>query len=1226
MENNQNNLGNDLQHGVQKGLQTAQTVKTATKAAAKAGAGDVFGAIGELFKDPQVREGLAKVFMTLLSVCFVFNLILITFIIGIGAVIFGTIQKIVEGVIRAWNEEWEETAILSSGNALYLYTTGILDTMIGTVDNLLQSDSAAKLKASILSQFESEHELNGVDASNHSLEGGDSVTNNDYDITISSVSKEEDLVGENGTLQRKIDMIKGRLAQRAIQINKSLTVQYQVDNIGYMAADSIMLLKEKNGAGNGLQLYAGIDYANSYANFDISSFYLSDIDALKIMAAYNVQHEAIADKADMWDLMDYCGWYNPEKPESELKPPAEQMHDTIYDSKTTGTYNTEIAGAVQAGENINTAEYQLPPLTVPYWNGTCAPQWVYEEVSQILKMQEKYENSKPIAEPAEGETQPTVDPELPHFATNRDGTVDFSNFQKLGSYQSYGIIDCMYTGSSADITISRSDYYDVPELPGDDILSKLGFRTKAAWEKALKEKQMETENHNLVERSGTGIHSFTVQHPDADAGYYLINDSSGEMSQVQSGDSPLKFDGLWSDQAYTLYKRSVGADADTIVEKFITFPSTKNIMAYKLRVQTDVRFTPRSMEDLIHNTLGLWPGSLEETETGVDGIEYAAGYVGNPNLAKTWTDVYTDPKTGEQTTFTFTRQTANQDKLYNDQILGLATELGYDTEDLISPDNGYGAAMVSMAQAELQHYTSKSLVGGGRYWEVASEAMWGKPDVLDQSMPWSATFVNVCAYNCGYIDNGRWYGFSVWPSSPEGIYKSLTTSGNAAKYQAPSKYRPVPGDLILIGETGKPPVSIGIVEKIASDGSLQIIAGDVGNVVARQKLDSYELLSPAGGGMVIQCYLHPHYPSNKLTDPLYTTVDTQYAPRPTARMAEGNQLLAGMTRLRESQLPEFLDLMKKRYPELYTAQLEKNRPHDLGGCRTDGYSWLVPIKYDMISSPFGERIHPITHKRKMHNGIDLSAAEGVPIYAARDGTVYIAEYNQFNGNYVKIDHDGGYQTVYLHMRNSIVSTGEKVKAGQVIGYCGQTGAATGSHLHYEVRYNGTPIDPAPYINLESGGGATSGSAVSGGDLTDLIEAWNDICIAGKQTRFMEAQYDIANDLYVQLAAQKAIVQTGFNWLTAPERKELLWGLSTTSDNQDAIVKVLIQLSDRLPKYCSADQFITALQSDNMLMSIIEDNQTDLWPDVSQDVRNIWMEGIEKLMNQIEYKYHFDPNS
>lgn len=131
----------------------------------------------------------------------------------------------------------------------------------------------------------------------------------------------------------------------------------------------------------------------------------------------------------------------------------------------------------------------------------------------------------------------------------------------------------------------------------------------------------------------------------------------------------------------------------------------------------------------------------------------------------------------------------------------------------------------------------------------------------------------------------------------------------------------------------------------------------------------------------------------------------------------------------------------------------------------NGLTWLVPISYTEFSSPYGWRIHPIYGTWKFHYGVDLSAPTGTPIVASRSGKVTTTSYDGSSGYHVYINHQDGFVTRYLHMTHYIVSPGDYVNAGQVIGYCGSTGASTGPHLHFSVYYNGVSMNPADFISI-----------------------------------------------------------------------------------------------------------------------------------------------------------------
>lgn len=128
--------------------------------------------------------------------------------------------------------------------------------------------------------------------------------------------------------------------------------------------------------------------------------------------------------------------------------------------------------------------------------------------------------------------------------------------------------------------------------------------------------------------------------------------------------------------------------------------------------------------------------------------------------------------------------------------------------------------------------------------------------------------------------------------------------------------------------------------------------------------------------------------------------------------------------------------------------------------------FLLPVGSVRITSGYGKRTHPVTGEvGKMHTGVDFGVPQGTDIHAADAGTVLVAEWWSGYGYCVIIDHGGGVWTLYGHIREGgiKVSVGEKVSRGQVIAESGATGRVTGPHLHFEVRVDGKPVDPMPYL-------------------------------------------------------------------------------------------------------------------------------------------------------------------
>jgi murein DD-endopeptidase MepM/ murein hydrolase activator NlpD len=120
---------------------------------------------------------------------------------------------------------------------------------------------------------------------------------------------------------------------------------------------------------------------------------------------------------------------------------------------------------------------------------------------------------------------------------------------------------------------------------------------------------------------------------------------------------------------------------------------------------------------------------------------------------------------------------------------------------------------------------------------------------------------------------------------------------------------------------------------------------------------------------------------------------------------------------------------------------------------------IMPVYGGRVTSNFGARRHPVLGYTRMHAGVDFGAPHGAPIYAVGDARVTFSGWHGGHGNYVKLDHGGGYATAYAHMSRIAVPNGVRVNAGQVIGYVGSTGLSTGPHLHYELYQNGTVVNP-----------------------------------------------------------------------------------------------------------------------------------------------------------------------
>ncbi len=117
-----------------------------------------------------------------------------------------------------------------------------------------------------------------------------------------------------------------------------------------------------------------------------------------------------------------------------------------------------------------------------------------------------------------------------------------------------------------------------------------------------------------------------------------------------------------------------------------------------------------------------------------------------------------------------------------------------------------------------------------------------------------------------------------------------------------------------------------------------------------------------------------------------------------------------------------------------------------------------------VTSEFGQRISPFSNATEFHRGIDIASRVGKTVHAPADALVEEVAYDHGEGNYVKLNHGYGINTYYGHLVKSAVAVGTRVKRGDVIGYVGNSGRSTGSHLHYSIFVNGLPVNPRKYLN------------------------------------------------------------------------------------------------------------------------------------------------------------------
>ena len=162
----------------------------------------------------------------------------------------------------------------------------------------------------------------------------------------------------------------------------------------------------------------------------------------------------------------------------------------------------------------------------------------------------------------------------------------------------------------------------------------------------------------------------------------------------------------------------------------------------------------------------------------------------------------------------------------------------------------------------------------------------------------------------------------------------------------------------------------------------------------------------------------------------------------------------------EAKAPSDLDLSSR----VELASLTASQEMILHDSIPNGY----PLKDEVITSKFGMRKHPVTKINSFHNGVDLRAKVSTEIYATADGFVSHADSSDLSGKRIVLMHNFGFETRYTHLDKVIVSPGDIVHKGDLIGYSGNTGRSSAPHLHYEIRYLGQATDPYEFLKWDFG--------------------------------------------------------------------------------------------------------------------------------------------------------------
>lgn len=889
----------------------AKTAAAAIKAAAKAAAGDVAGAVIDVLKNPQLVKAIV---ITVVVICF-----LVVFIfLGVGAMIAMMIQMIMEQWQENFYEIVTEDAMQNGGNKIRLF----FDFMNG---------GAEATWVTFCSLFEGD--------SNHD---GDDVAfgQKDYQTTVDSVIDQEAYAGADGALVKRIELIKNRVKERSTQIAQTM-ISYQWDTVGLQIALDIC---EKS---NNFFLYNGIsDVTFSY---DFKCFELTDIQCIKIMAAYCAQYECDIQSADIWGIMNYLGWYDIEYSNAAMQDslPA----GTIYDTSLTGRFTDEFYGAYSEGTVVGsgeTSKIELSAPSIPVWRGDFLPQYLLEEYKCLLQMAK------------DGLI------ELPTSAL-----LDMGQCSAKAEYEGgYGLIDYLFTGS-AFASFSRTEYYGIDkEL--DEFLDGLIQDIKDWWTSFIgggsdeSDEPAEPTFANFTKYGANEKCTVTQQvYSDGSPSTYMVSVDSKlyreepytmviakagtenytemkrglVLSNSQSEKKHFYAIDLEPNTEYGIYLRSPNLNSGynyTWIDSFTTVFDTEEgeiYQAYQIAIHVDISYRARSIDEFAFDIIGLWPGELSDIAYSANGKAYAADHVGNHLLSYTWKDVITDAD-GNTISMEFTRQSGNQYEYYLDYIKGIADTLGVDTTGVFTPEYNYGDTLVKIATEELEYYNTNRLKSGYRYWDIC-EAVTGKSYSKESrsGVDWSAVFVMCCAYECGLVGDGSCFGgfgcsAATWPINCTDLYNGLRQY-SSAKVNEASTYSPSPGDLVFFSATGagsRLPDQVGIVVGVTTDGKLITIEGGSHDQVQKCTYSSYRVGAYAYGSsgkeMYISSYIKPDYTAHYAigTQYLYNHPLLGSSKSAATQIAINNQptttIIVGAGRFRLSQLRDVLDKLEKDYSYL----------------------------------------------------------------------------------------------------------------------------------------------------------------------------------------------------------------------------------------------------------------------------------------------------------------------
>lgn len=257
-----------------------------------------------------------------------------------------------------------------------------------------------------------------------------------------------------------------------------------------------------------------------------------------------------------------------------------------------------------------------------------------------------------------------------------------------------------------------------------------------------------------------------------------------------------------------------------------------------------------------------------------------------------------------------------------------------------------------------------------------------------------------------------------------------------------------------------------VTVKLLLPGKLDVISEKV-NAALRQNMDIQAVFSAIGGAASGQQDV------GQALDEMYEAVfhpDTFSAYETAAKSTDLQEEPAAMEHLRNARTEEAADGVQEQEETAevstlaYVLYSNQNLPENV--CMEQcllGFDYCTPAD-GPISSGFGYRDHPVEGEERFHYGVDIAAPDGSDVCCFADGTVKAAGESSSYGKYVIVTHEGGYETLYAHCSAISVTSGAQVGKGSVLGKVGQTGIATGPHLHFELHQEGVYLNPVYYVS------------------------------------------------------------------------------------------------------------------------------------------------------------------